>query len=51
MMPMNAVAIAAGNIHSIEQVAELGVMIILLLMMLLLLMMMMMIAMMMILII
>ena len=24
MMPMNAVAIAAGNIHSIEQVAELG---------------------------
>ena len=31
MMPMNAVAIAAGNIHSIEQVAELGVMIMLLL--------------------
>mmetsp|Transcript_19870 Transcript_19870/g.44266 ORF Transcript_19870/g.44266 Transcript_19870/m.44266 type:complete len:95 (+) Transcript_19870:154-438(+) len=24
MMPMNAVAIAAGNIHSLEQVAELG---------------------------
>ena len=24
MMPMNAVAVAAGNIHSLEQVAELG---------------------------